>query len=330
LTFGSFSSTFVAANQTRTTMKKLALLTALLIPVFTFSQIINIPDDYPAIQQGIDAANHGDTVLVAEGVYYENLNFKGKAITLASYFLIDGSRAHIDSTVIDGSRNPNPDSAYVIYFVNNEDSTSVLAGFTLKYGTGRLTESGGRIGGGIFSQNAFPKMLHNKIISQKFTSELGQRPKSFKTWISLRDPPGKMKGCLYRVNDSSLALIPGALIKQDHYSDKEFTLIKANQMEMVKIRRKNSIGKGVLIGALSGLGAGIILGLIEGDDEPGGDFDIMNYSAGEKAILYGITFMIPGAAIGAAVGSIKIKIPINGSMSTYEKNRKKLKRYSVK
>ena len=44
--------------------KLFIVLLTLLIPVFTFSQIINIPDDYPTIQQGIDAASYGDTVLV--------------------------------------------------------------------------------------------------------------------------------------------------------------------------------------------------------------------------------------------------------------------------
>ncbi|MBL7137251.1 MAG: hypothetical protein ISS17_00560 [Bacteroidales bacterium] len=37
-------------------MKNLTLLLILIVPVFTFSQIIHIPDNYPAIQLGIDTA----------------------------------------------------------------------------------------------------------------------------------------------------------------------------------------------------------------------------------------------------------------------------------
>jgi len=36
------------------------------------------------IQEGIDAASHGDTVVVAQGTYFENVKVKGKNITLRS------------------------------------------------------------------------------------------------------------------------------------------------------------------------------------------------------------------------------------------------------
>lgn len=42
--------------------------------------IINVPDDHPTIQAAIDFAIDGDTVLVATGSYFENIDFLGKSI----------------------------------------------------------------------------------------------------------------------------------------------------------------------------------------------------------------------------------------------------------
>ncbi len=69
-----------------------------------FQDTLHVPADYTTIQAAIDAALNGDIVLVAEDTYYENINFKGKAITVASHFLIDGDKTHIENTIIDGSQ----------------------------------------------------------------------------------------------------------------------------------------------------------------------------------------------------------------------------------
>ena len=64
-----------------------SLLYILLISV-GFGGILNVPDDWSTIQSGIDAAMEGDTILVSQGVYYENLKIT-KNITLASHAIYD-------------------------------------------------------------------------------------------------------------------------------------------------------------------------------------------------------------------------------------------------
>lgn len=55
-----------------------------LFVVSAMATTIHMPDDYPTIQAGIDASEDMDTVLVAEGIYFENINFSGKDIVVES------------------------------------------------------------------------------------------------------------------------------------------------------------------------------------------------------------------------------------------------------
>ncbi|NOX87286.1 MAG: T9SS type A sorting domain-containing protein [Chlorobi bacterium] len=146
-------------------MKKLTLLSAILFTVYlATAKIINVPGDQPTIQAGIDAASDGDTVLVAEGTYLENINFNGKAIHVASQYIMDKDIGHIPNTIIDGSQPSNPDLGSVVTFNSGEDTTSVLCGFTITGGTGTFVPAfNARAGGGIFCYPAGCKITYNYI-----------------------------------------------------------------------------------------------------------------------------------------------------------------------
>jgi hypothetical protein len=147
-------------------MKNLIFILFLTIPFLVVypQDTINVPGDYTTIQAAIDVAVNGDIILVAEDTYYENINFEGKAITVASHFLLDGNETHIANTIIDGSQPNNPDSGSVVYFVSGEDTTSVLCGFTITGGTGTFTQLYDDVsGGGIFLYPSGGKICNNII-----------------------------------------------------------------------------------------------------------------------------------------------------------------------
>lgn len=127
---------------------RVVLALFLLLPLADASTI-RVPQDQPTIQAGINAANTGDTVLVAPGTYVENINFVGKAITVKS---TNGPRF----TIIDGNT-----AAPVAAFVTNEGPKSVLNGFTLQNGVG--TFEFGYQGGGVSISYASPTIKHNVI-----------------------------------------------------------------------------------------------------------------------------------------------------------------------
>jgi len=71
--------------------------------------IINVPGDYPTIQEAINASFDGDTIIVASGTYYENI-YINKSISL-----IGESK---ENTIIDGGNNGNVVCIFITNWVN--------------------------------------------------------------------------------------------------------------------------------------------------------------------------------------------------------------------
>jgi len=128
-----------------------------------------VPADFPKIQTAIDAAQVGDTVLVSPGVYYENLQLRGRDIVLSSrYFLENDPAKTIRETIIDGSQPQQPDTASCILIWKGETQATVIQGFTLRGGKGtrwydHYVPGYFREGGGILSEFSSPVIRHNII-----------------------------------------------------------------------------------------------------------------------------------------------------------------------
>lgn len=121
------------------------------------STTLKVPDDYLTIQAAMDAAVAFDIILVAPGTYVENIDFKGKAVSLKSS---DGP----EHTVIDGGDPANPDLGSVVLFNKGEGSDSLLEGFTLTNGLGFWMGSFA-CGGGIYCDSSSPTITENVIMN---------------------------------------------------------------------------------------------------------------------------------------------------------------------
>ncbi len=104
------------------------LLAMLLISVLV-AETYYVPADYPSIQIGINNLVNGDILLVSPGIYYENIDFLSKKITVASLYYTTQDTSYISQTIIDGSN-----IGRVVAITDVSSDHPVLSGFTIQNG----------------------------------------------------------------------------------------------------------------------------------------------------------------------------------------------------
>ncbi|MBT3848134.1 MAG: T9SS type A sorting domain-containing protein [Candidatus Marinimicrobia bacterium] len=141
---------------------------------------INIPSDYTTIQEGLNASVDGDTVLVAQGTYSENLILANE-IVLASHAIYDDPGSewldndNINNTIVNGAHNGS------CLIVRNGDIQPTIFGFTFQNGTGTnmaVTKCGvtktDRSGGAILIYKAYPTINYNRFMDNGISGDTGQ------------------------------------------------------------------------------------------------------------------------------------------------------------
>jgi hypothetical protein len=163
-------------------MKQIAILSILLSTLSATT--INIPSDYETIQEGIDASVDGDTVLIAQGTYTENLILE-KEIVLASHAINDDlesdwlNNENINETIISGTPEPiDPDYGSCLVIRDGNIAPTIL-GFTFQDGIGTamvendtcelVLQRPERSGGAILIFKAYPTIMYNRFINNGST-----------------------------------------------------------------------------------------------------------------------------------------------------------------
>ena len=113
---------------------------------------------FDAVQEGIDAATDGDTVLVADGTYTgvgnKNLDYDGKAVT------VSGASGDPTMCIIDSENDGRG-----FYFHTGEGSDSIVEGMTITNGYVSSGSPGGRYGGGVCCMDGSSPTLTSCTIS---------------------------------------------------------------------------------------------------------------------------------------------------------------------
>jgi hypothetical protein len=110
---------------------------------------------YDTVQEAIDAAENGGTVVVLEGLYLETINFNGKSITVTSFDPNAKSEELLPYPIIDGN-GQGP----VVTFNHGEDPNTELSGLEIRGGLAY-------IGSAIQCVSSSPKISNCLIVGNR-------------------------------------------------------------------------------------------------------------------------------------------------------------------
>ncbi len=136
------------------------------------AQTLLVPSQFPTIQSAIDAAAAGETVVVSPGVYMEQIDLLGKAITVRSEDPDDPTI--VATTIIDGGNDPDAPGfpqnvGTVVACRNNEGPDTMLLGLTIRGGAAS-NGAGLFAGGGLGMFQSNPTVTNCRFVDNNGTN----------------------------------------------------------------------------------------------------------------------------------------------------------------
>jgi hypothetical protein len=130
------------------------------------------------------------------------------------------------------------------------------------------------------------------------------------------------RGVTLEVGDSYITIL----------SKGEEIRLQSASIKTIRFKRKASVGRGAVIGGVTGLVLGAIIGFADGDDQcPPGSWCIYSATAEEKALAGGLVLCAAGTMVGVIAGAAASgqKIRINGDQTTFQSKQEEMKKYMV-
>ena len=146
--------------------------------------------------------------------------------------------------------------------------------------------------------------------------------KVHRAWLYTSASTKAVQCFVWQTTDSTLLYSTGKLLKMNDLQE-----IHARDIKKVAFRGKTRIVTGALVGGAIGGTIGRLFGYSMGSDkmkdsDPG-------LSATDKAVIWSAVLAPVGIIAGVAAGSRREKFQIDGSLETFTKKRKQIKRYTL-
>ncbi|HMH31882.1 MAG TPA: hypothetical protein VK543_02570 [Puia sp.] len=142
--------------------------------------------------------------------------------------------------------------------------------------------------------------------------------------LKITDQKGQVyKGFLARINDSAVFMNTEPILVQFKGVDQTYSrTFHYEDLGILRLQRKSSIGRGVWMGAIGGFLIGAIVAAVEGADP---ETDWFRLSLGDKIVGYGGLGAASGCIVGGIIGALAHKrFVIHGSREKFLEMRHKL------
>lgn len=165
----------------------------------------------------------------------------------------------------------------------------------------------------------------------------GQNNDKYQIWINQCNDQINIKGLFNQAKDSTLIIIDPAISGtkrknqcQNGFNDqptymnklyKRHLQVPVGSINTIQLRRKRSIGRGILWGSLVGLGGGFLAGMAISEGNDSGSFSMPRWVGGA---VTGAVCLPLGALSGGLIGARKQSYPIKGNIKNYEKYKNEL------
>ena len=151
--------------------------------------------------------------------------------------------------------------------------------------------------------------------------------KPYRAWVTAIQRHQSVNGILYEVRDSSIVITQSTDIRD--YLNRTFDTeeIPVKMIRTIDVRKKGALGTGILIGGLTGLLFGLVIGYAT--NAPGDVNELDKQFNTGKMIVIPLLGAGVGVAIGSSIGGAKMRLKISGSQVRFNLDKEKLNDRSI-